>query len=176
MKKYLISIVALLVTASTLMGQEDKQALFIKSIYDHTLEYGQCDTWLSYLSEDIGGRLTGSENAATAVDYTHDELKKIEIVDKVWKQACMVPKWERGDMEEVTIIHNDINFKANVLSLGNTIGTGPEGITAEVIEVDGIEILEELGREELAGKVVFFNRPMSNKHINTGYAYYSSVY
>lgn len=175
MKIFHISMVAYLVTASSLMGQEDKQALFIKSIYDHTLEYGQCDSWLSHLAENIGGRLAGSENASTAVDYTHDELEKIEIVDNVWKQACKVPKWERGDKEEVTIMHNGNAFEANVLSLGNTIGTGSEGLTAEVIEVDGIEILEELGRKELEGKIVFFNRPMSNKHINTGYAYGEAV-
>jgi hypothetical protein len=157
------------------LSQQDVQALFIKDIYDHTLQNAQCDKWLSYLSEDIGGRLSGSQNAATAVDYTYDELDKISIVDKTWKQSCMVPQWVRGDKEEVIVYHDGETHYVNALSLGNSVGTGSQAIKADIIEVFGLDTLKLLGEKEIKGKIVFFNRPMSNKHINTGYAYGEAV-
>ncbi len=175
MKRILFTIITILNVQSYIVAQEDQQAFFIKDIYNHTLQHAVCDNWLSYLSNDIGGRLSGSENAAIAVDYTLGELAKLEIVDTTWKQACMVPRWVRGDREEVIVYHNNEPHKVNALSLGNSVGTGNGPLTAEIIEVYGIDTLEILGTDHLRGKIVFFNRPMSNKHINTGYAYGEAV-
>ena len=51
------------------------------------------------MSNQIGGRLSGSENAEKAVQYTKAELEKLGL-DKVWLQPVMVPKWVRGEKED----------------------------------------------------------------------------
>jgi len=155
---------------------QDEAALFIKEIYDHTLNKGQCDKWLSFLSDTIGGRLTGSENAKTAVNYTYGIMSDLPILDKVWKQPCIVPKWIRGDAEEVTIAWSGGQKSSlDALSLGNSIGTGPAGIQGSVIEVHGLDTLKIMGPQLLKDKIVFFNRPMDPTRQSTGHAYGEAV-
>jgi len=157
-------------------AQSDEHAFFIKDIYNYNLEKGQCDKWLSFLSDSIGGRLTGSENAEDAVRYTSDVLKDIILVDEVINQACQVPKWIRGEKEQVHIVYkNGLRDTLSSLSLGNSLGTGKDGIKAQVIEVFGLDTLDLLGKENISGKIVFFNRPMNPKRINTGHAYGEAV-
>jgi len=159
----------------TFAKAQDQEAFFIKDIYENTLEKGQCDTWLHYLSDSIGGRLAGSQNALDAVEYTLHQLNQIAIVDTAYKQACTVPNWHRGDPEVVRIHFGNNQKELKALALGNSIGTGPQGLEAEIIEVFGLDTLKLLGRENLEGKIVFFNRPMDPKRINTGYAYGEAV-
>ncbi len=168
-------------SSAFLSAQEDQHALFIKDIYDYTLQNAKCGQWLGYLSDTIGGRLAGSQASLDAVDYTASELDDIAIVDRIEKQRCTVPRWQRGPAEKVKISykHNsgmiNIQQNLNALALGNTVGTGPQGLEGEIVEVFGLDTLETLGRAALEGKIVFFNRPMSNRHINTMYAYGEAV-
>lgn len=158
------------------LQSQDQEALFIKEIYDHTLKNGQCDVWLSFLSDTIGGRLTGSKNAETAVDYTYRVMNDMPILDKAWKQPCTVPKWMRGDEEQVHISWSGgQKVRLDALSLGNTIGTGPEGVSGEVVEVFGLDTLKLMGPELLQDKIVFFNRPMDPTRQSTGHAYGEAV-
>lgn len=180
MKFFSLSALALLFSLNQLIAQDD-HAFFIKSIYDHTLEKAQCDQWLQVLSDSIGGRLTGSENASDAIDYTHSVLEAMSIVSRTEKQACTVPRWVRGPKEVVSIRWGDYAkgtdkaHQLNALSLGNTIGTGDNGVVGDVVEVFGLDTLETLGAEHLKNKVVFFNRPMDPKKIRTSHAYGEAV-
>lgn len=161
---------------------QDEDAFFIKKIYNATLEKGKCYERLDFLSEEIGGRLAGSANAQSAVDYTFGLMEEMEM-DKVWKQECEVPVWQRGDQEEVLIrwqskkgllvSHN--KRKLNALALGNTIGTGPEGVKGEIIEVFNLDTLDLMGPDLLKDKVVFFNRSMDPSQISTFSAYGGAV-
>lgn len=170
-----------LVMSVNYLTAQDDSAFFIKSIYDYTLEQGSCDQWLAHLSDSIGGRLTGSDNAELAVDYTYRVLNSLDNVDNMSKQPCTVPKWIRGDMEEVSISWKDnreVNAsskKLHALSLGNTIGTGPEGLEGEIVEVFGLDTLDLMGAAALQDKIVFFNRPMDPKRLRTGHAYGEAV-
>jgi len=67
------------------------------------------------------------------------------------------------------------SFDLSVVALGNSEGTGPAGLTAEVIEVQGLNDLEKLGRAKIEGKIVFYNRPMDPTQINTMAAYGGAV-
>ncbi len=175
MKSLFITLILSIAVYSNCFSQ-DEEAFFIKSIYDYTLSKGQCDSWLSVLSDSIGGRLTGSENAKSAVDYTHLVLSEIPLVDTVWNQPCQVPKWVRGEKEEVSIAWGKGQARPiQALSLGNTIGTGPSGIVGEVIEVFGLDTLKLLSEKALKDKIVFFNRPMDPKRLSTGHAYGEAV-
>ena len=156
-------------------GQEDEDAFFIRKIYDTALTEGKCYSWLTYLTEEIGGRLAGSPQAAAAVEYTYQIMDTLGL-DKVWKQPCTVPHWVRGDKEIVRIansIMGSVDMKA--LALGNSIGTGLDGIAAPVIEVKSLEEVEALGQKAIEGKIVFYNRPMDPKQIKTFNAYGGAV-
>ena len=126
---------------------------------------------MDHLSNQIGGRLSGSENAEKAVAYTQAEMEKAGL-DSVWLQPVMVPKWERGAAEEAYIIDSDKKrIKLNVCALGGSVATSEEGLTSELIEVKGIEELKALGAEKVSGKIVFYNRPMDPTLIHTFKAY-----
>lgn len=152
-------------------GQEDVDALFIKKIHDRILTNGDCYHWLNHLSENIGGRLAGSTQAEEAIAYTREVLTA--YADTVYLQECTVPYWVRGRQEVVKVTNMPGNTAMSLggLALGNSIGTGPEGLEAEIIEVKSLDEVRERGRDEIAGKIVFYNRPMDPTQIRTFYAY-----
>ena len=152
----------------SLKAQTDEAV--IKQIYSSSLLNGHSYEWLDYLSNEIGGRLSGSENAALAVAYTKTELEKLGL-DKVWLQPVMVPKWERGAPEEASFMANNITYDVNICALGGSIATPKKGLKAQVVEVQNFEELTTLGKEKIEGKIVFFNRPMQADLIQTFQAY-----
>jgi carboxypeptidase Q len=153
----------------------EEDAFFIRSIYDQALTEGQAYDWLMYLTQRIGGRLSGSPQAAAAVEYTRQQLMSLGL-DTVYLQECMVPHWVRGEKEKVRIVNSlklgSLDLQA--LALGNSVGTGPSGLTAEVVEVKSLAEVDSLG-EEVRGKIVFYNRPMDPTQIRTFYAYGGAV-
>lgn len=152
-----------------LNAQSDQEV--IKNIFDSSLSNGKSYEWLDYLSNQIGGRLSGSLNAERAVQWTKEELENVGL-DKVWLQPVMVPKWVRGAPEFAYIeSESGKTINVNICALGGSVATPAVGLKAKVIEVQGIEELATLGREKIEGKIVFFNRPMDETLINTFRAY-----
>lgn len=148
----------------------DEDALFIRKIYDAALTQSLSYPWLSDMCKKIGGRLSGSPKAARAVQYTRLMLDTTGFLTRL--QPCMVPRWVRGEKEVVKILSSKKGSGLNLrcLAIGNSVGTGPQGITAEVIEVKSLDEVDNLG-EKVKGKIVFYNRPMDRKHIQTFMAY-----
>ena len=168
-----VLVVALFLPLS-LHAQQDQtsdDAFYIRKIYDQTLTGSQCYDWLQYLTRRIGGRLAGSPQAAAAVEYTRQMLDTLGL-DTVWLQPVMVPHWERGEPEQVRIVNSMKmgSVDLNALALGNSVGTGPMGLTAEVVEVHSLNEVDSLGAQ-LSGKIVFFNQPMDPTQLNTFAAY-----
>ena len=171
MKKLLL--VFFLITAQLWSQVEDEKQ--IRAIYDAALTEGKAYDWLNHLSNQIGGRLSGSVQAQQAVDYTKAQLDSLGL-DRVWLQPVMVPKWVRGT-PEFAYIETEPGITSNVpiCALGGSVATPPNGLKAKVIEVKGISELAELGREKIEGKIVFFNRPMDPKLISTFQSYSGCV-
>jgi len=164
---------AFLMTAS--LVAQDQIAPTLKKIYQTALLEGQSYPWLAHLSNQIGGRLSGSLNAQRAVEWGEEELNALDL-DKVWLQPVMVPKWIRGTFEYANIETSPGNtINVPVCALGGSIATPLAGIRAEVIEVKDFEALKALGREKVNGKIVFFNRPMQADLVNTFSAYSGCV-
>lgn len=154
---------------------QDQIAPTLKKIYQTALLEGQSYPWLAHLSNQIGGRLSGSLNAQRAVEWGEEELNALDL-DKVWLQPVMVPKWIRGTFEYANIETSPGNtINVPVCALGGSIATPLAGIRAEVIEVKDFEALKALGREKVNGKIVFFNRPMQADLVNTFSAYSGCV-
>jgi len=148
----------------------------IRQIFTTSLTEGQSYSNLEYLTTKIGQRLSGSPGAQTAVDWTKKVMEDYGF-DSVWLQPVMVPYWVRGQKEIGRIIRSKMEkpVEVNVCSLGGSIGTGPKGILASVIEVKSFTELTQLGSKVVQGKIVFFNRPMDSKQIDPFHAYSGAV-
>ncbi|MAP54151.1 M28 family peptidase [Altibacter sp.] len=172
MRTLLLAVCGLLfITESIAQTNFEQDSLKIRSIFDMALLDGKSYEWLDYLSNEIGGRLSGSLEAERAVKYTENELKELGL-DRVWLQPVMVPKWTRG-LPEYSYIETapGITSIADICALGGSVATPDGGLKAEVIEVQGIEDLARYGRENIEGKIVFYNRPMRADLIHTFEAY-----
>ncbi|MEQ9403398.1 MAG: M20/M25/M40 family metallo-hydrolase [Cyclobacteriaceae bacterium] len=147
----------------------------IKKIYDETLMNSPVHQSLRVLCKDIGHRLSGSPQAAAAVEYTRQLMESYEF-DTVYLQPVMVPRWVRGEKEVARVTNsNEMGaFDLRVLALGNSVGTGIDGILAEVIELGGLDEVEKYGKK-LEGKIVFFNGKMDPTVINNFAAYGKAV-
>ncbi|RSK40722.1 M20/M25/M40 family metallo-hydrolase [Mangrovimonas spongiae] len=166
--RLLLFVVALL-CSTTIYSQNDEAVL--KNIYKTSLTNGKSYEWLDYLSNQIGGRLSGSVNAELAVEWGEKELKELGL-DKVWLQPVMVPKWIRGAKEYAYVKSSSgKTTSVNICALGGSVATNPLGVESEVVEVHNFKELEQLGRDKVEGKIVFFNRPMQADLIQTFQAY-----
>ncbi len=171
----LLALFLSVLTTFRAFSQEDQTAFFIKKIYDTALTDGQSHEWLRGLTKNIGGRLSGSPEAAAAVEYTRQILDTLGL-DRVWLQPVWVPRWVRGEPEVVRVSESaQGSFDLNALALGGSVGTGSAGIYAEVVEVSSFDQLDSLGEAGIKGKIVFFNKAFDPRHINTFRAYGGAV-
>ncbi|MCF8260690.1 MAG: M28 family peptidase [Melioribacteraceae bacterium] len=115
----------------------------------------------------LGSRLSASESSYDAMEWAKQKMIEWNF-DSVWMQPVMVPHWERGKIEECEISSSSdhLNKKLNVASLGRSVGTDSDGITAEILEVRSFEELQER-KNEAKGKIIFFNKPWEDQHVNT---------
>ena len=167
----------LIVTFSCSLYSQDlnDHKVFIDKIYNEALSNGQSYEWLDYLSNEIGGRLSGSINYDRSVKWGKDELDLIGI-DSVWLQPVMIPKWVRGAPEYAHIESSPGNtISVPVAALGGSISTPSIGISANVIEVKSFDELSNIGKDSITGKIIFFNRKMDPTLINTFQSYVGSV-
>ncbi|MFI0427892.1 M20/M25/M40 family metallo-hydrolase [Mariniflexile sp. HMF6888] len=154
-----------------LIGTAQTDEAIIKNIYQTSLTNGKSYDWLNHLSNQIGSRLSGSLGAERAVAYTKEELEKLGL-NKVWLQPVMVPRWVRGAKEYAYIeTAPGKTNTVNICALGGSVATPALGIKANVVEVKNFEELEALGKTNIEGKVVFYNRPMQANLISAFDAY-----
>ncbi|MGI9551393.1 MAG: M28 family peptidase [Aurantibacter sp.] len=162
-----------LVTVCSFAQTDDEKQL--RDLYDAALTQGKAYDWLNHLSNQIGGRLSGSVQAQQAVEYTKTQLDSMGL-DRVWLQPVMVPKWVRGTPEFAYFESTPgVTTNVPICALGGSVATKPGGLKANIVEVQGIEDLEVLGKEKIEGKIVFYNRPMDPTLINTFQAYSGCV-
>ncbi|HEX7847426.1 MAG TPA: M20/M25/M40 family metallo-hydrolase, partial [Chitinophagaceae bacterium] len=125
-------------------------------------------------------RLAGSQGMVKAEKWGL-KLMKESGADKAWMQECMVPHWVRGGKDEARTSWLKsakprmpeaamISKQLDVVALGNSIGTGPRGLTAEVIEVQSFDDLETK-KEQVKGKIVFYNYKFNPTFIRTFQSY-----
>ena len=160
---------ALLLCLGGVVFSQSSEELQLKAIYQSALTKGQGYQWLDYLSNQIGHRLSGSDNAEKAIQYTKAQLETLGL-DRVFLQEVMVPKWVRGAKETAYIKDGKNKIEVPICALGGSIATPKKGLLAPVIEVHSIKELESLGTA-LKGKIVFYNRPMDAEQIETFKAY-----
>jgi len=112
---------------------------------------------LAHLTDFYGPRLSGSVVLEQGIDWVVQEMEK-DGFDRVWTLPVTVPHWVRG--KESATLDAPIQKELPMASLGGSVGTPEEGITAEILLVKSFEDLEERG-SEAKGKIVLFNVPFT---------------
>src|SRR5437016_6377996 len=127
---------------------------------------------VAHLSNNIGPRLTGSAQAAKAVEYVAGELK--EIGCEVQLEKVMVPHWVRGEETAALIqfpgMAEGTTQKILLCALGGSVATTKEGIIAEVVAVKNFDELKALPRDKVAGKIVVFSYPFDKQMAAQGHS------
>ena len=153
---------------------QSEDSLFISKIADEILVSGKIYDNLRVLCKTVGGRLSGSPQKYKAEEWGVRTLKEAGA-DKVWLQQCRVPHWVRGGKDEAWYTYKDaagktIKEKLDVLALGNSMGTAKNGVKAAVVYCNNFDDLEKQ-KDNIKGKIVFFNNRFNERYLQPFYAY-----
>ena len=172
MKNYL-TIFAVLFALSAFSQTED--SLMISRIADQIMINGKAYDDLHTLTKTVGARLTASPGFYKAIAWGQKVLQDAGA-DKVYLQECTVPHWVRGGKDEARYFAgSDTKGKTlDVLALGNSNGTGSKGVTAPVMVVNSFDELESR-KDEVKGKIVFYNYKFNPRFIPTFQSYGDAV-
>ncbi len=111
---------------------------------------------LEYLCYRIGNRLSGSAALDRAIAWGADEMKKAGLAN-VRTIPVKVPHWVRG--RESAEMLEPLRKPIFMTGLGGSVGTPPDGVTADVVAVSTFDELEKLGRRAVEGRIVLFDAP-----------------
>jgi carboxypeptidase Q len=163
----------LLISISTIAQMED--SVMISRIADEIMNHGKAYDDLHELTKKVGPRLTASPGFYKAQSWGEKALKDAGA-DRVYIQECMVPHWVRGGKDEGRYyVGKDTKGKSlDVIALGNSNGTGPKGVTAPVVLINSFDELEKM-KDDLKGKIVFYNYKFNPRYVATFLAYRDAV-
>src|SRR3989440_1882253 len=137
----------------------------LKRIQEAALSSDYAYRQVAHLADNIGPRLTGSDQAAKAVEYVSSELKAIGC--EVQLEKVMVPHWVRGEETAALVqfpgMAENTTQKVVLCALGGSVATPKEGIIADVVAVKNFEELKAPPRDKDAGKIVLFNYPFDKR-------------
>lgn len=113
----------------------------------------------AFLCNNIGPRLSGSPQAARAVEYVAGQMRDLGL--DVRLEEVMVPHWVRGaetaSLTRFPGMAQGTTQKIVVTALGPSVATPPEGLEAPVVVVSNFDALKQLGEERVKGRIVLFN-------------------
>jgi hypothetical protein len=169
MRKFSMVLLSMVTGFTALAQNED--SLMIRRIADEILSNGKAYDNLRTLTKQVGQRLSGSPGWYKAEAWGLKTLKDAGA-DNVYLQECQIPHWVRGGKDEArfTPANNKTAQTLDVLALGNSIGTGPKGLTAPVILINSMDELEAR-KDEVKGKIVFYNYKFNPKFVKTFQSY-----
>jgi carboxypeptidase Q len=110
---------------------------------------------LAALVDGFGHRLSGSASLERAIDWILAEMQRDGFAN-VHGEPVMVPHWVRGAESATLIAPREAPL--HMLGLGGSVGTGTDGVTADVMVVHSFDELERR-KSEAVGKIVLFNVP-----------------
>lgn len=126
---------------------------------------------LALLVDAVGPRLSGSKNLEKAIQIMYRSLQD-DGLQNVHLEPVKVPHWERGE-ESATMLEPRVHSMA-ILGLGSSVGTPPNGITAQVLVVSSFDELHRRALEA-RGKIVVYNQPFVNYEDTVKYRTHGAV-
>ena len=111
---------------------------------------------LAELGDTFGHRLSGSENLEAAISWAAREMRRDGL--DVRLDPVKVPHWVRG-AESLEIVSPGRHPLA-MLGLGNSVGTTPAGVEADLAIVHSFRELDAAA-DSLKGRIVLFHVPFT---------------
>lgn len=146
------------------------------SVADRIINYALKDSTsfekLAYMCDAFGNRLSGSDSLNKAILWLEQEMIRSKL-ENVRLEEVMVPHWVRG--KEYCNLIEPYKRELRMLSLGGSIKTPREGITAPVLVVKDLEDLEK-HKNEAKGKIVLFNYDYKNYGQAVQYRFHGAEY
>ncbi|HEY2348283.1 MAG TPA: M20/M25/M40 family metallo-hydrolase, partial [Puia sp.] len=170
MRSFLFGCFVFLFTGS-LKAQSD--SVFIRKIADEIFHNSTAYSNLYTLTKTIGQRLSGSAATYTSEKWAQEGIMKAGISD-VYLQKAMIPHWVRGGKDQAALISGNNRQNLEVIALGNSVSTPAGGITAPMILINDFDELEKR-KNEIKGKIVFYNHPFNADYVWTFLAYSEAV-
>ncbi len=163
----------LLLSISNLSFPQNSDEEVIRDIFDNVLLSDVAYNNLDYLCEYAPGRLLGSEESVIAVNFMKEYFENLGA-DNVFLQEFSTPAW-KCNSTEVSFLVAEKEVKLRADALGPSLSTPENGLLADVIEVQSLDEVKTLGVENIKGKIVFYNRPVNLKLVNTFSVYSSAI-
>ncbi|MFN2442291.1 MAG: M28 family peptidase, partial [Thermoanaerobaculia bacterium] len=120
----------------------------------------------AWLTDRIGPRMSGSAQAAAAVEWSKGQLESYGL--EVRLQPVTVPRWVRGKEEGRLVA--PATQALHLTALGGSVATPAEGVEADLVRVTSYDELAALG-ETVKGKIVFYDAVMDRELVEQGEAF-----
>lgn len=140
------------------------------SLRDRAMKDDYALTRLRHLTDNIGPRISGSPQAAAAVQYVAEEMRALGAA--VTLEKTTVQHWvrgiETGELVSWPAYTPGTTQKIVLTALGGSVGTGDAGITADVLVVNSFDELKRLGPDAAKGKILLFNEHFDKRLAEQG--------
>ena len=151
---------------------DDGQIQTMNQIRDAALHDSYAYDQLSFLSNNIGARPSGSPEAEAAIERVASELRSLGA--EVTLEKTTVPHWIRGEESAALTMWTGMTpgttQKVVVTALGSSPSTSPTGLVAPVVVIDSFDQLNAKPAGSLRGKIVLFNHPFDKELTAAGHA------
>ena len=171
MRKLFIIVFVFFLCGSSFAQNDD--SIMIRRIADEILLHSKAYDNLHDLTKNVGARLSGSPGFYKAEQWGLKVLQQ-SGADKAWLQECMIPHWVRGGKDQAIANISSKKRELDVIALGNSLGTAPNGISANVIEVTSFDDLDKK-KDSVKGKIVFYDYKFNPTFVNVFQAYGDAV-
>ena len=152
-------------------AQSDSEVIrnIANEIYRHSTAYSN----LYDLTKHVGPRLSGGPQTYLAEKWGEEALKQAGA-EKVYLQETQIPHWVRGGKDEAALISGKNRQPLSVIALGNSVSTKIGGLNAPMILIRDFDELEKK-KDEIKGKIVFYNHPFNPDFVWVFEAYSEAV-
>jgi carboxypeptidase Q len=113
---------------------------------------------LTEMTDTFGHRMTGSESLQRSAKWVVATMMA-DGLENVRTEPVMVPRWVRG--RESGEIVDPPRHTLEILGLGGSVATPPDGIEAEVLPVRSFDELR-VRQADVRGRIVLFDVPYTN--------------
>ncbi|TRX52855.1 M20/M25/M40 family metallo-hydrolase [Thalassomonas sp. M1454] len=118
------------------------------------------------LTTEVGARMIGTEADKRAIKWAVDKMNALGF-DKVWTEEVTHYQWIRGDVEAQVLA--PFPHRVEAIALGESVGTGEQGLTAEVVHFKTLDDLKAAPSDSLKGKIAFISYRMERHITGKGY-------
>lgn len=138
-----------------------------EQLRDRALQSDEAWALVSSLTTEVGPRFAGTPGDRAAVEWARQALGSRGFAN-VRTSEVVVPRWIRGEAQFELL--DPIALPMAAVALGGSVGTGDEGLTAELLRVESVDALRALPAGAARGRIVYFAGRTPRTRDGSGYA------